>query len=221
MEARDERRLLAQPTRARLFDVLEGLRRAATTDELAAALGMHANGVRRHLERMQQAGLVERCRVRHGRGRPRDEWAIAPGHPAGEPPRAYADVARWLARATPTGPAGLRRIERTGREAGRDLVEGPSDRVPDAFRHTFAALGFEPEVEAGPGGTMTAKLCNCPYRDSVRENPDVICTLHRGVTAGVLDTLDPGSRLIRFEPHDPAQAGCEVEVALTRGRDDA
>ncbi|MEZ5075072.1 MAG: helix-turn-helix domain-containing protein [Solirubrobacterales bacterium] len=215
MEASDEQRLLAQPTRARLFAALRDLRRAASTEELAAALGMHANGVRRHLERMHRGGLVERSRTRHGRGRPRDEWSIASGaEPDGEAPRGYADVARWLARAIPAGPEGLRRIERTGREVGRDLVDGPSDEVPEAFRQAFAALGFQPEVAVGPDGVMTASLCNCPYRDSARENPDVICTLHRGVTIGVLDKLDSGARLVRFEPHDPDRAGCAVAVAL-------
>ena len=220
MEAPEEQRLLGQPTRARLFSTLRELRRAATTEELATALDMHVNGIRRHLERMHRGGLLERSRNRHGRGRPRDEWSIAPGaSPDGGPPQGYADVARWLARATPTGPAGLRRIERTGREIGRDLVDGPVEEVPEAFRRTFAALGFQPEVAVGPDGAMTAKLCNCPYRDSVRENPDVICILHRGLTAGVLDTLDPEAEMVGFEPHDPDRAGCMVEVALARAAD--
>lgn len=214
MEASDEQLLLAQPTRARLFAKLRERRRAATTEELATALGLHVNGVRRHLEQMHRGGLLERARTRHGRGRPRDEWSIASGaRPDGEAPRGYGDLARWLARAAPAGPDGVRRVERTGQEVGRDLVEGPSDDPPEAFRQTFAALGFQPEVELGSDGAITARLCNCPYRDTVRENPDLICMLHRGVTAGVLDTLDPGARLVRFEPHDPDRAGCEVEVA--------
>ena len=154
MEAPEGQTLLGQPTRARLFSTLRELRRAATTEELATALGMHANGVRRHLERMHRGGLLERSRHRYGRGRPRDEWSIAPGaSPDGGPPRGYADVARWLARAAPTGPAGLRRIERTGREIGRDLVDGPVDEVPEAFRRAFAALkavGLHHKMHAYP-----------------------------------------------------------------------
>jgi len=40
---------LAQPTRARLFARLGELRGSAGTDELAAHLGVHPNGVRIHL----------------------------------------------------------------------------------------------------------------------------------------------------------------------------
>ncbi|MGH2985136.1 MAG: helix-turn-helix domain-containing protein, partial [Solirubrobacterales bacterium] len=50
--------VLAQPTRARLFERLRMLRREASTKELADLLGLHVNGVRRQLERLQQAGLV-------------------------------------------------------------------------------------------------------------------------------------------------------------------
>jgi predicted ArsR family transcriptional regulator len=214
MDAPAVQRLLGQPTRARLFGALQELRRAATTEELARAVDMHVNGVRRHLERMHEGGLLERHRSRHGRGRPRDEWSIAPGaNPDGGPPRGYADVARWLARAIPVGPARLRQVEATGREVGRDLVTGPADDLATAFRQTFSALGFQPEVEDSDGGAITAKLCNCPYRDSVRENPEVICRLHRGVTVGVLEVLDPDARVVRFEPHDPDRAGCMVEIA--------
>jgi hypothetical protein len=40
----------------------------------------------------------------------------------------------------------------------------------------------------------------------------VVCTLHRGITAGLLAALDPKAKLTRFEPHDPTRAGCLVEV---------
>ena len=49
MDLPDHRNLLAQPTRARLFATLQEMRRAASTEELARALDLHVNGVRRQL----------------------------------------------------------------------------------------------------------------------------------------------------------------------------
>jgi hypothetical protein len=46
----------------------------------------------------------------------------------------------------------------------------------------------------------------------VRENQDVVCTLHRGLTRGLLDQVSPTARLARFVPHDPDRAGCEIEI---------
>src|SRR5690606_13771793 len=105
---------LARPTWARLLARIGELGRPVTTKEIATELGLHVNGVRRHLERLAAAGLLERRRARHGQGRPRDVWAPAPGAEPGL--RRYPDLARWLARATPADAEALARIERAGRE---------------------------------------------------------------------------------------------------------
>jgi len=94
----------------------------------------------------------------------------------------------------------------------------PQDRIPlresqAAFREALAALGFEPRLERGAGRTVRCELCNCPYAASVRERPEVVCTLHRGITSGLLEALAPAARLTRWEPHDPDRAGCVAVIA--------
>lgn len=205
--------VLAQPTRARLFTLLSELKRPASTDELARALELHTNGVRTHLERLQAADLVIRTRSSRRRGRPRDEWSIAPGaRPGGDPPQANGDLARWLARAIPGRPSRLRDVEAAGRQIGRDLAPTPTGVPADvAMKSTLSALGFQPEFEA-KDGTLACTLRNCPYRDAVRENQEVVCTLHRGITHGLLERIAPAARLTAFQPRDPETAGCLVEV---------
>jgi predicted ArsR family transcriptional regulator len=205
--------VLAQPTRRRLFALLGALGRAAGTGELAERLALHPNGVRAHLRRLSDAGLVTHRRVRGPRGRPRDEWAVAAtARPGGDPPSGYAELARWLARAIPAGPRRLREVEATGREIGRELAAGAAGPPEQAIADHLAALGFNPQVEPAPDGRLSCRLRNCPYRDSVRENGDVVCGLHRGLTRGLLDQIAPAARLTRFVPHDPDRAGCEIEV---------
>jgi predicted ArsR family transcriptional regulator len=204
---------LSQPTRARLFALLAELKRPARTAELARRLDLHPNGVRVHLERLEQQGLVERARVRQQRGRPPDAWTIArDAQPGGRPPHAYHDLGRWLARALQSNRGGLRAIEATGREIGRELA--PDDPDPDdgALQTTLTALGFQPSIEQHDGGRMTVCLGNCPYRDAVRENQPAVCALHKGITRGLLDVIEPRAKLARFVPHDPEQAGCVIEL---------
>ncbi|HET7053853.1 MAG TPA: helix-turn-helix domain-containing protein [Solirubrobacterales bacterium] len=205
---------LTQPTRARIFALLAELKEPVGTDDLAKRLGLHPNGVRAHLERLQESGLVERGRERAGRGRPGDRWNVAPdAQPSGQAPAAYASLAVWLARAIPAGPTLLREVERTGREIGRELAPKRGGEPVESLRQSFAALGFQPSMRVKADGGLICRLDNCPYRDSVRENADVVCALHRGLTAGVLEKLDPKAKLTRFEPHDPDRAGCLVEVS--------
>ena len=211
--ARDD--VLAQPTRARLFALLSDLRRPGETVELADRLRLHPNGVRVHLERLEDAGLVVRERTPQARGRPRDAWTIAPGaRPGGQAPHAYADLGRWLARAIPARPRALRDVLAAGREIGRELAP-PDDLIDgrDALHNALTALGFDPRATQQDDDGVTLCLGNCPYRDAVRDNQAVICTLHRGITIGLLDVLDRDATLTEFVPHDPDTAGCTIEIS--------
>jgi hypothetical protein len=40
-----------------------------------------------------------------------------------------------------------------------------------------------------------------------------VCTLHRGITRGLLDELAPDAKLIDFVAKDPDTAGCLIEVS--------
>ena len=206
---------LAQDTRARLFSLLDELRRPASTEELAVTLGLHPNGVRLHLERLSEAGLVTRERERRPRGRPRDTWAISPdAQPGGDPPSAYRDLGRWLVRTLVKGKAPVRNAEATGRQIGRELASADSEEAPLElrFRRALVALGFQPHGELVSEDRLTYHLGNCPYRDAVAERPQVVCGLHRGITRGLLDAIDPKTRLTGFVPHDPYTAGCLIHL---------
>jgi predicted ArsR family transcriptional regulator len=203
---------LAQPTRAQIFTFLVERRGPAGTEQVAEHFGLHPNGIRRHLERLLEGGFVTRSRVPAGQGRPRDSWAVAPeAQPGGQRPRAYADLAGWLAQAIPPNAARLREVERAGREIGRELAPSPSGDAARDLTDALAALGFEPTLSEDRGG-FTCCLGNCPYRDSVKENQAVVCGLHRGITAGILAALDPRAELTEFEPRDPESAGCVIGV---------
>lgn len=204
---------LSQPTRARLFELLAELRRPAGTEELAKRLGLHPNGVRVHLERLRDAGLVVRERPRQPRGRPRDMWMIASdARPGGEAPSAYAQLGRWLARAVPSSRASLRRVEATGREIGRELAPARPGEAEARMHAALASLGFQPRREPGEAGGLTYRLCNCPYRDAAHESPEVVCAFHRGMTRGLLDAIAPDTKLASFAPGDPERAGCRIEL---------
>lgn len=205
--------VLSQTTRARLFGLLGETRRPMGTDELAQRLDLHPNGVRVHLERLREAGLITRERTRQARGRPRDMWLISPdARPGGEAPSAYADLGRWLARAISPGKTTVRRVEATGRMIGRDLAP-EDDQSPEERMHAvLAAMGFQPRRVTGQPG-LTYRLCNCPYREAVRESPEVVCALHRGITRGLLDAISPETKLKGFVARDPYAAGCLIELS--------
>jgi predicted ArsR family transcriptional regulator len=205
---------LAQSTRADLFSLLGELRRPASTEELAERLRLHPNGVRTHLERLMEAGLLARERERQARGRPRDMWVISPeAQPGGDPPTAYAQLGRWLVRALVSGTTGVRAVEAAGRQIGRELAPHTTDAPREQQLYdVLTALGFQPRRAPQPDGRLTYCLRNCPYRDVVRERQPLVCGLHRGMTRGLLDEIEPKTRLSAFVPKDPYSAGCEITL---------
>lgn len=158
---------LAQPTRARLFATLNDLRRPASTEELAAELGLHPNGVRTHLERLQEAALVLRERERQARGRPRDAWTISPdAQPGGDPPTGDAELAKWLVRSLAAGSTRVRDVEAMGRRIGRELAEAGADGEPEQRMHDLlVAWGSSPSARPSPA---TASATGCATARTAR-----------------------------------------------------
>lgn len=198
-----------------MFALLSELRRPAPTEELAEHLGLHPNGVRTHLERLSEVGLVSRQRERlRSRGRPRDVWMISPhAQPGGDPPTGYAALARWLVRSLVSESARVGDVETTGRRIGREMGATVTDATGEQRLHeVLGALGFQPQREAVTDDRLRYRLRNCPYREAVRERQPLVCGLHRGITLGLLDELDPETKLVGFVPKDPDAAGCLIEL---------
>ena len=96
----------------------------------------------------------------------------------------------------------------------RSDESSPRGRGPphEALETTLVALGFQPRIQGRTDDRLAICLRNCPYRDVVRENQPVVCTLHRGITRGLLDVLHPAAELAEFVPRDPDEAGCLIEL---------
>jgi predicted ArsR family transcriptional regulator len=102
---------------------------------------------------------------------------------------------------------------RLGWELAADELDLPLDQRVEAI---LAALGFQPRAVEAAAGAPCFVLGNCPYRAAVRANQPVVCTLHRGLTQGLLDRLDPAAALRAFVPRDPDEAGCVIEIETGR-----
>lgn len=203
---------LAPPARAGAFAYLAEVRRAVGISELAEHLGLHPTGVRVHLAALERAGIVERRRVRGGRGRPRDTWVVAAGADV-EPPALHRDLAAWLAGALGDGATTPEELERHGARLGRELApDVPAGTPPvTAVGDALAAMGFRPACRTRPGGAQFA-LRTCPYRDAVRAGGRGVCALHAGITRGLLEGLSPDAELVAFVAGEPDSGECRVDI---------
>lgn len=175
------------------------------TADVAEALGLHANTVRPHLERMREVGLLEvRPSAGGGVGRPQHLYSLAPDAPAlGLEPPAYPVLAAMLLQVAVD--AGIRGDAATeaGRQQGRRLAAGfDARRDPFVSLHAMhEQMGFDPE-SIREDDTATVFFAHCPFAELAASNPDLVCSLHRGLIEGFVEQMDTVVEVTDF--HDRA-----------------
>ena len=187
-----------------------------STGDIAAELGLHANTVRPHLERMRDAGLLHVEVDNRGTvGRPQHRYSVAADAPSlGLEPAAYPILAALLANlASLFGPA-PDAVADIAKEHGRQ--RGAARRTANetcikAVQEELAELGFDPAM-AEDGNVTTIAFTRCPFRPLAEAFPELVCHLHRGMLEGMVDVLG-GAEIARFatlEDRDP----CQVDLAV-------
>ena len=206
---------LAQPSRRRIAEILSGAPAGLTPFELAQAVGLHHNAVRRHLEVLARAGVVrsERDAAAGRPGRPSRRYRLVATEGLAE--AGHRELVRLLIELIRRAGASEHDVEEFGRDEGRLLGHG--QRTGAGIVETLAGLGFAPddvtESAAKGRGELDLRLRRCPFVDAVlAEGGHLVCALHRGLTLGVLDATAPDAYLAAFEIRDPIAAGCRVLV---------
>ncbi|MEP7331903.1 MAG: helix-turn-helix domain-containing protein [Terracoccus sp.] len=195
-------------SRARVLAVLTQTPEPLSLAALSDATSLHVNTLREHLDALQQQGLVSRALAEpHGRGRP--AWLYTAARAAApNGVREYAGLASALAdsiRRHSPDPAGEGR--EAGQSWGRDLAERqgppPGPGAVAARRHVVGLLddlGFAPETTRR---VTSVRLTRCPLLDAASANPEVVCSVHRGIVEGALSlwgSAEPVTLLAFSEP---------------------
>jgi predicted ArsR family transcriptional regulator len=161
--------------------------------DVAAALELHPNTVREHLDAVVGLGLVERSTaITVGRGRPATLYRASAADPA-VAIRDYAGLATALAghlARTSTHPE--RDARAAGVEWGRELIDESShaDDPRQSVLEALARLGFAPDDDTDDASAPRGiALRRCPLLDAARRYPAVVCQVHLGIVEGMLDRL--------------------------------
>ncbi len=223
-------RALAGQSRQALLAALRQAGRPLDASEAAAAVGLHRNTARVHLDLLWKAGLVRRQpEDRSVQGRPRMlyEPASPPtavsraGDQAGEP--GYRELAGLLARqftqvADLPGEAILAGRRWAAVLDEQPLPAGPLSAAEAAAQVTavLSHLGFGPEQDLGNDRIL---LHRCPFADIARESRAVVCGIHLGMLTATAERLNSPLRIAGLDPFvsdDPPI--CVVRLATPRSR---
>jgi predicted ArsR family transcriptional regulator len=209
---------LADDTRFAVYRELATSTSALSAQDLADRLGVHANTVRLHLERLRDVDLVDVEAVHRGTvGRPQHLYFLAAGAPGlGFDPPAHALLAGLLAALAEQIGADPEDAADTGHawglEAGKRTRSGS---CVSALETELTRLGFEPSTEPGDGtseGDTRIEFLHCPFRELAEAYPELVCNLHRGLCEGVVDRVGGGTVEEFSTLYDPEP--CHVTVAV-------
>jgi predicted ArsR family transcriptional regulator len=205
---------LGDETRYAMYRELAAATAPISAQELADRLGLHANTVRLHLERLREAGLVDVEAVHRGTvGRPQHRYSLAPGAPGlGFDPPAHALLAGLLAALAERVGAVSDDAADTGYAWGVEAAKRTRARTClRALQGELTRLGFDPAVDGDGGPTTRIDFLHCPFRELAEAYPELVCNLHRGLCEGVVEHVGGGSvaEFATLYDHEP----CHVVVA--------
>lgn len=197
---------LGDDTRYRIYMWLREVDQPCSVSDIAVQFRLHANTVRPHLEHLRDAGLVRLDSTPQGGvGRPQHRFtAVAAQIDLPRADEAYELLARMLAGLCCNLKVSRGLAVAAGRDLGRELAGAGTGDPVGVLDLTMTRLGFEPVTE-GNESTFT----RCPFRELATEYPDLVCSLHRGLCEGVLDTA--GAGIAEFRDIDDREP-CTVVV---------
>ncbi len=215
---------LGDPTRRAIYIAIRESAEPLTTTHVAQLFKIHPNVARHHLDILVEEGFI-RVSDRRPKGQTAGRPAKAYETTAKEVsvhfvPRRFELLTEMLLKLLETlGPENLSQVaEQVGREYGKKLAAEIGDvGDPDyeeavhAVARAMTGLGFHinPDIEG-----QQLVTSHCPFGDTAVDHPDVICSLDRGLVAGLLGGLSHNIVPVVIPRREPEEE-CVTQVPVT------
>jgi predicted ArsR family transcriptional regulator len=220
---------LGDPTRRGIYLAVRQSAEPVTSGLIAELFAIHPNVARHHLDKLAEEGYVRITHERRngrtgpGAGRPAKCYEATSKSVSIHPGRRYDLLVELLVRVLddvrPEGVAAV--AEKVGREYGRELAESLGTPGDPGYEGAVQALA---KVMGGVGFGVSADLpgqrlvtSHCPFGEAATGHPEVVCSLDRGMVAGIMGVLRQDCRPVVI-PHSTLNEDCvtQVPVAIRR-----
>jgi len=219
---------LGDPTRRAIYIAVRESSEPLTTSHIAGLFEIHPNVARHHLDRLTEDGYLEVSpkqtrRGGPGAGRPAKGYqATAKEVSVHFAPRRFELLVEMLIRVLDeVSPDGVGDIaERVGRAYGQELAseigtpEEPGyDGAVRAVASAMTGLGFSVDPDVAGQRLLTS---HCPFGEAATTHPEVICSLDRGIVAGLFGALSFACDPVVI-PHTALDDDCVTRVPVSIG----
>ena len=213
---------LEDDLRRELYEFVSRCHQAVSREQAAHALGVPAHQAKFHLDRLEEAGLLETEYVRltgrsgPGAGRPAKVYRrSATEISVSLPGREYALAGELMATAidessgsdTPVVEALVRAARTRGSELCSSAEDGSSPL--ESAKVLLERLGYEPHVE-----DAVLVMANCPFHSLAARHPALVCGMNHALLEGLCDRVEGLEACL-----DPGEGRCCVVLRQAASRE--
>ena len=219
---------LGDPTRRAIYIAVRESAEPMTTSKVATLFDIHPNVARHHLDRLADDGYLKVSLGRRtggpGAGRPAKTYESTNKEVSVHfAPRRFEMLTEMLFEVLEElSPPDVSDVaERVGRQYGERLAAeiGASDdpgydEAVQAVASAMTGLGFsvDPDIEG-----QRLLTSHCPFGETATNHPEVICSLDRGIVAGLFGALSVPCNPVVI-PHIALDDDCVTQVPVTIGQ---
>lgn len=217
---------LGDPTRRAIYIAIRESQEPLTTSKISELFEIHPNVARHHLELLTRDGFLkvsDRSPTGHGAGRPAKAYeATSKEVTVHFAPRRFEMLTEMLFQVLEeVAPDDVSMVaERVGRQYGERLaaeIGGPDqpgyDGAIQAVASAMTGLGFSVDPDVDGHRLLTS---HCPFGETAINHPEVICSLDRGIVAGLFGAMAHPCDPVVISHKDLAD-DCVTQVPVTIG----
>ncbi|HUO47037.1 MAG TPA: helix-turn-helix domain-containing protein [Acidimicrobiia bacterium] len=217
---------LGDPTRRGIYLAVRQSPDPVTSSQVAGLFSIHPNVARHHLDRLADDGYLQVTHQRRsgrsgpGAGRPAKCYEATSKGVSLHPGRRYDLLVELLVRVLDdVKPEGVSAIaEKVGRAYGQELaasIGGPEEpgyeEALSALVKVMSGVGFEVSADADAQVLLTS---HCPFGEAATGHPEVVCSLDRGMVAGILGSMRHACSPVVI-PHHELGEDCVTRVPVS------
>lgn len=217
---------LGDPTRRGIYLAVRQSPEPLTSSQIATLFSIHPNVARHHLDRLAEDGYLRVTHQRRsgrsgpGAGRPAKCYEATSKGVSLHPGRRYDLLVELLVRVLDElKPAEIAAIaEKVGRQYGEELAASigtPSDPgyedALSAIVKVMSGAGFEVSADPDAHVLLTS---HCPFGEAATGHPEVVCSLDRGMVAGIMGVMHQACTPVVI-PHHQLDEDCVTQIPVS------
>jgi len=222
--------ILADETRYKIYEYLLQEKKAFNVQAVAEHFNIHPNVARLHLTKLSEIHLVSAVFVKSGKGgRPGREYkATDRGIELSFPKNDESRLIKWAVQLIEQiGPEAIETAKNISYKDGNEqmkLMITNNNISPfmefeeklELLSITASMIGYVPQiVETNQGKQILFSIYNCPFKNQLSANNEIVCILHESYLKGQIDALFDRNTFSQTQSMIHNCDYCKYEIEIT------